>query len=406
MKPSVTDVQWARVQVRHIATVESGFGFPREEQGLEGEEYPFFKVSDMNSAGNEVEMHYSKNTVSAATLTKLGAKPFPAGTVIFPKIGAAIATEKKRLLTGPATYDNNVMGVIPGPEIDAKFVYYWLQTVRLAEISNKGPVPSLRKSAIEDLLCPLPPLSEQHRIVEILDQADRLRRLRTQADAKAERILPALFIKTFGDPATNPKGQPKKRIGELIRVRSGQFLPAKDMDTNGTYPVYGGNGISGYHSQFLFKEPVVVLGRVGMYCGAVHYAQPHSWVTDNALYVADKLEDLDDRYLEFALRVANLNQYAGRAGQPLISGSRIYPVEIFLPTPMKQQCFADRVRIVEAVSEATHKAQQRTERLWVSILHRAFTGVLTATWREIHMKELLTEMEQQARALSAQKASA
>ncbi|HHQ48545.1 MAG TPA: restriction endonuclease subunit S, partial [Acidobacteria bacterium] len=47
---------------------------------------------------------------------------------------------------------------------------------------------------------PLPPISEQHRIVEILDQADRLRRLRAEVDAKADRILPALFIKMFGDP--------------------------------------------------------------------------------------------------------------------------------------------------------------------------------------------------------------
>jgi len=42
--------------------------------------------------------------------------------------------------------------------------------------------------------------------VEILDQADRLRKLRAEADKKAERILPALFIKMFGDPATNPMG--------------------------------------------------------------------------------------------------------------------------------------------------------------------------------------------------------
>ena len=62
----------------------------------------------------------------------------------------------------------------------------------------------------------LPPLSEQHRIVEILDQAHRLRRLRAKADAKADRILPALFIKMFGDPATNPMVWDTKPFREIL----------------------------------------------------------------------------------------------------------------------------------------------------------------------------------------------
>ena len=62
----------------------------------------------------------------------------------------------------------------------------------------------------------LPPFSEQRRIVEILDQAHCLRRLRAEADANARRILPALFIKMFGDPATNPKGWDTKPFRELL----------------------------------------------------------------------------------------------------------------------------------------------------------------------------------------------
>ena len=62
----------------------------------------------------------------------------------------------------------------------------------------------------------LPPLTEQRRIVEILDQADRIRRLRTEADVKAERILPALFIKMFGDPGTNPMGWDVKPFRDIL----------------------------------------------------------------------------------------------------------------------------------------------------------------------------------------------
>ena len=65
----------------------------------------------------------------------------------------------------------------------------------------------------------IPPLSEQKRIVEILDRADELRKQRAEADALSERILPALFIKMFGDPATNPMGWdvvPLKKLGNIV----------------------------------------------------------------------------------------------------------------------------------------------------------------------------------------------
>ena len=63
---------------------------------------------------------------------------------------------------------------------------------------------------------PLPPLWEQRRIVQILDQAHRLRRLRAEADAKADRILPAVFAKMFGNPATNPMGWDTKPFRAIL----------------------------------------------------------------------------------------------------------------------------------------------------------------------------------------------
>lgn len=247
---------------------------------------------------------------------------------------------------------------------------------------------------------PLPCPIEQHRIVEILDEADRLRRLRREADAKAARILPVLFLKMFGDPATNPKGLRKKPLGKLIRVKSGNFLPAKDMDKKGTYPVYGGNGINGFHDEYMFEERKIVLGRVGAYCGVVHYSDRNAWITDNALYVADKFEPIDDRYLVAALELANLNQYAGRAGQPLISGSRIYPIEILVPPEEAQLIFASSVSKLLGLDDYRKKAKEQLDRFWDVLMTQAFSSQLTAKWREAHGKELLAEMEQQARLLN------
>jgi hypothetical protein len=81
----------------------------------------------------------------------------------------------------------------------------------------------------------------------------------------------------------------------------------------------------------ILEKKNTVGGRVGVYCGAVHLSEPKSWVTDNALYIYELKDDFDVQYLVVALRVANLNQYAGRAAQPLVSGNRIYPVPILVP---------------------------------------------------------------------------
>ena len=213
---------WRTVPLHKVASLESGFGFPRENQGDENQEFPFFRVSDMNIPGNEVFMENHSNTVSAATLKELGARAFPAGTVIFPKIGAAIATEKKRILTKPSTYDNNVMGAVPKDAVTPRFLYYWFLRLKLTDLANPGHVPSIRKSVMEEIPFPVVAPSEQSRIVKLLDEADHLRRLRREADVKAARILSALFLKMFGDPVTNPKGWPSDRtLGDVSEIVSG-----------------------------------------------------------------------------------------------------------------------------------------------------------------------------------------
>ena len=164
-----------RVNLGELVEVRSGWGFPKAEQGLTGGGLPFYKVSDMNLRGNETIMRKANNYVSDSVAEKLGLKPAPAGTVIFPKIGAAVATNKKRVLSAPAAYDNNVMGLIPGPKISSRFLYHWMQTFDLTRLANdSGAVPSIRKSEAEKVLVPLVPLSDQCRIAQALDSLSAL----------------------------------------------------------------------------------------------------------------------------------------------------------------------------------------------------------------------------------------
>lgn len=139
--------------INDIAKVRAGIGFPLKYQGEKYEKFKFFKVGDMNTASNERYMNISDHTISHETLTKLKGKFHNKGTVVFPKVGAAIATEKKRILLEDSIVDNNTMGVSLYNEIiTPEYLHDYFITVSLDSISNNGTVPSLNAKIIESLI--------------------------------------------------------------------------------------------------------------------------------------------------------------------------------------------------------------------------------------------------------------
>ena len=161
------DPHWPMVKIEDVATVESGFGFPLDYQGKNDEAIPFLKVSDMNLKGNELEIKSWNHSISREIMKELKVKSFPAGTVIFPKIGAAIATNKKRVLSVESTYDNNVMGIVPKPELlSSAFLHTYLLAFDLSKWASESQPPSMRKSVVEAHTISLPDIEAQKAIIK------------------------------------------------------------------------------------------------------------------------------------------------------------------------------------------------------------------------------------------------
>jgi len=325
---------------------------------------------------------------------------FDNGNVLYSKLRPYLNKVHVPVCSGLAT--SELVPLRPNPQkLDRSFLSYFLRSQKFLSFATAcvagAKMPRMVMRRFWDYEIPVPHLKEQARIVELLDQADALRKLRTQADEKAARILPALFHHYFGDPQNNSKGFQKSPLGDLIKVRSGNGLTAKNMNTNGGIPVYGGNGINGYHDEFMFEYPQISIGRVGAYCGAVHITEERSWITDNALFVREYSDTLVLRYLADALHFLDLNRYAGRAGQPLISGNRIYPIEMLVPPISLQQDYANCAKQLTTTIKDTSISKQKLEDLFQLLLHRAFNGELTAQWREDYMSELVEEMAIQSK---------
>ena len=162
---------WKTVKLGDAAKPVGGSGFPKKYQGKKDGEVPFFKVSDMNLQKNEKFMTSANNYVSRETLKAMKAKAYPAGTIIFPKIGGAISTNKKRILVCDSAFDNNVMGLVPSDDVLSEYLYNIFLNLDLYELSNKAALPSITATSVKEVALQLPPLAEQQRIVAKLDAA-------------------------------------------------------------------------------------------------------------------------------------------------------------------------------------------------------------------------------------------
>jgi len=131
------------------------------------------KVSDMNAAGNEVSMNTS-NLIRPMPVSEAKRHAVPPQSVVFPKRGAAIATNKKRLTTTWTILDPNLIGVGPGEGIDHRFLFQWFQRFDLRSITEPGPTPQLNKKHLVPLLVAHPATKqEQATLASLLEAFDR-----------------------------------------------------------------------------------------------------------------------------------------------------------------------------------------------------------------------------------------
>ena len=262
--------------------------------------------------------------------------------------------------------------------LNSRFLFHFLDKYveKLRHLSIGGVIKYIKIGNLTEAPLPVLPIDEQRRIATILDQAETLRTQRRQALAHLDTLTQSLFLDMFGDVERNPKGHPKMSLGSLVKLKSGDFLPASKMAADGRHPVYGGNGINGLHDSYMFEESKIVIGRVGAYCGCVHVTKPQSWITDNALYLDSVDRACDMVYLAFALTEARLNQYASQSGQPLISGSRISQVPLLVPPLALQQTFATRIQAIEALKATHRRALAALDALFAALQQRAFAGQL------------------------------
>lgn len=304
--------------------------------------------------------------------------------------------------TVPMATNQGFKTLVPGPNLDAKYLYYWLKskTSYLQSLGNGATFKELSKKTTEQIQVPLPSLLKQRRIAEILDQADAVRSKRRQVLGHLNSVTQAIYHEMFGDPAENPHGLPVSPLDELIEagrpITYGILKPGPEISggvpyvrvadmKDGGISVPGVRrtdpSISASYKRSLLREGDLVMsirGHVGRFAHVPPELDGANITQDSArLSIVDAATS---QYVRASMSAPGLQRWMARhtkgvAVQGLNIGD-LRKVPIPLPPVEARLKFEARADRVTRQRGTLQRALRTDDELFASLQSRAFRGEL------------------------------
>ena len=164
-----------------------------------------------------------------------------------------------------------------------------------------------------------------------------------------------------------------KRLGDVLRLNYGKSLPVKSR-VEGPIPVYGSNGIVGFHNEAIVDAPGLIVGRKGS-AGQVHRSLGPFCPIDTTFYVtATDAPDTDLEFLFYLLRHIDLTRITGDVGVPGLNREMAYMEPVHFPAALpEQKKIAHILSTVQRAIEAQERIIQTTTELKKATMHKLFT---------------------------------
>ena len=358
----------------------------------------FFKPDDFDQNGIAL-LAESKDFISKEGV--LYARVAPSETVLTTCIGII---GKVGMLKQRSSFNQQINAIIAEKTaVIPKYLAYAIYNRRnfLERLANAPIVPIINKSQFAQFQIPLPPLPTQHKIVEILEEADNLRKFRRQADEKMKDLIPSFFVQMFGDPATNPKGWKVKKLEDVcIKITDGSHRTPKLLDKgypfltvsnlqNGSFEFSNSKYISIEDYKDLVKndcKPLqgdVLFSKDGTIGKVTEIKEEKEIVILSSLAIMrPQYKIINSTYLaEIALTDFFINQakekQSGSALRRIIL-KNLKSVKIPVPPLSLQQEFAKLIEEIEAEKARQAESKKKLDDLFASLMQRAFTGKLVA----------------------------
>ena len=192
-----------------------------------------------------------------------------------------------------------------------------------------------------------------------------------------------------------PEGWKKYNLFDICRPKQWKTIAVKDLKNEG-YPVYGANGIIGFHNEFNHEKETLLIGCRGS-CGEIHISQPKSYINGNAMCLDELSDNILLYYLYYFLKGYNFKSIISGSTQPQITQIGLRKVEIPIPPLETQQAIVNKIEsLFDEIDEGIGRlktAAQQIQQYRQSLLKNAFNGELTKEWRSKHADTLPSENE-------------
>lgn len=330
-----------------------------------------------------------------------GSRLVPSGTVLFVVRGMSLANEfRVGVARRAVAFNQDVRALVPHDDVIPEYLAHYLRAsersvLDLVDAASHGTT-RLTSDRIEALPVPIPPLAEQRRIADILDQADALRARRRAALAQVDGLTRAIFLEMFGHPPGNPCRWDIQHLGTLARVvRGASPRPKGDpLYFGGPIPWLMISDVTAEQGSVVTrtKEGVTPAGRdksVFLKSGTLVVTNSatvgvpkvlgiDACIHDGFLALLDVDSRLNQRFLyeSLLLKRRHLEALAPEGTQKNLNIEIAKRIEVPLPPLPLQLQFAARAAAVDKL-KASHRASlARLDALFASLQHRAFRGEL------------------------------
>lgn len=345
---------------------------------------------------NDGYIFNTSKKITEVALKETSLRIFPEDSIVIALYGATIG--KLGHLKIETTTNQACCVLSKSNKITNRFLFYFFLASRknIISMSYGGGQPNISQELIKQLHIPTPSLKEQTQIASFLDYKTNLidaniekkKRLIDLLKEKRQAVINEAVTKGL-NPNAPMKDSGVEWLGEIpvhwtilklkhvVEMRSGNFISAEIIEPEGEYPVYGGNGLRGYTSEFTHEGYFPLIGRQGALCGNINYASGKFWATEHAVVVSP-LKEINLYWFGELLRLMNLNQYSQASAQPGLSVEKILNLRIPLPTFVEQNLIAEKTKDLNSKIELSElKLKTSIEKLQTyrqSLISEAVTG--------------------------------
>ena len=263
-------------------------------------------------------------------------------------------------------YQNALHRIRFNGEVIPRFCLFYLRHLKdngtLDGRYAKGvTIKHLVKSSLLSIPIPVPSTEEQKAICSLLDKLNRVIEAKKEQLKELDKLAQAIFYDMFGDPITNNKGWNVAKVIDVVKLQRGYDLPVQDRHSEGNIPIYGANGIVGYHTEAKAQYGIIT-GRSGS-IGDVYMSKIPFWPLNTSLFSVDT-HDNDIVFLMYLIRNYDLIRFKQGAGVPTLNRNSFHQNDI-IDVPLHfQQAFAEKVEAIERQKELINQSIKDVQTLF------------------------------------------